>query len=151
MPFETHGEWYCGGRWEELNSYVQYDLNQTLDFASMCHGLEVRCPFLDHRLVEMALSIPESVHRAQGNKTILKNMLRKFGFGNHFLNRAKLGFSLHTQPENLESLIATAWRWVQKEGFLNIQGKKLTPRDDRYLKMSALSFYYWHQVWSHKL
>lgn len=139
------------GRLLELKSYVQFDLNKTLDFASMCHGLEVRCPFLDHRLVEMALSIPESVHRAQGNKTILKNILRKFGFDNKFLNRPKLGFSLHAQPANMDNLISIAWKWVQNEGFLNIEGKKLSPRDDRYLKMSALSFYYWHQTWKHKI
>lgn len=135
----------------ELKYYVQYDLNKTLDFASMCHALEVRSPFLDHRLVEMALSIPESVHRKQGNKTILKNMLRKMGFQNNFLDRPKIGFSLHKQPKDLDRLIEKAWYWVQAEGFLRIDEKKLNGRDLRYLQMSALSFYYWYQVWEFKI
>jgi len=139
------------GRFHELNTYVQYDLNKTLDFASMCHALEVRSPFLDHRLVEMALSIPESVHRNGEPKHILKDMLRKFGFKNDFLNRPKIGFSLHKQPKDLDKLIAKAWYWVQAEGFLRIDEKKLNGRDLRYLQMSALSFYYWYLVWEFKI
>lgn len=135
----------------ELQYYVQYDLNKTLDFASMCHSLEVRSPFLDHRLVEMALSIPESVHRKQGNKTILKNMLRKMGFDSKFLDRPKIGFSLHKQPKNMDALIDKAWYWVQSEGFLRIDTKKLNGRDLKYLQMSALSFYYWYLVWESKI
>lgn len=139
------------GRFSELDYYVQYDLNKTLDNASMCHSLEVRSPFLDHRLVEMALSIPENIHRAPHNKTILKNMLAKMGFNKSFLNRPKLGFSLHRQPENLDSLIDKAWAWVIAEGFLKVDAGKLNGRDLKYLQMSALSFYYWHQTWRHKL
>jgi asparagine synthase (glutamine-hydrolysing) len=135
----------------ELKYYVQYDLNKTLDFASMCHSLEVRSPFLDHRLVEMALSIPESVHRKQGNKTILKNMLRRFGFQDHFLNRAKIGFSIHKEPKDLQREIKDAWRWVISNEFLIVDEKKLNGRDLRYLEMSALSFYYWYLVWEHKI
>ncbi len=135
----------------ELSTYVQYDLNKTLDFASMCHGLEVRNPFLDHNLVEMALSIPEKIHRQNGNKTILKNMLRKMGFAEGFLNRPKQGFSLFKQPKNLDICMETAWRWVQQEGYLDIQGRTLTDRDEKYLKMSALGFYYWYKVFKHKI
>lgn len=142
---------WATGRSLELQRYVQYDLNKTLDFASMCHALEVRSPFLDHRLVEIALSIPESVHRKQGNKTSLKNMLSKMGFKNDFLDRPKIGFSLHKQPKDLDRLIQKAWYWVQAEGFLRIDEKKLNGRDLRYLQMSALSFYYWYQVWEYKI
>lgn len=139
------------GRGFELNTYVQYDLNKTLDFASMCHGLEVRSPFLDHRLVEMALSIPEKQHRNPKNKTILKNMLRKFHFDNAFIERPKLGFSLHNKPKTMPELIKKAWNFVKNEGFLVCDDKKLNARDKSYLEMSALSFYYWHETWMHKI
>ena len=33
------------------------------DVASMANGLEVRCPFLDHRLVEFAAAIPAGMKR----------------------------------------------------------------------------------------
>jgi asparagine synthetase B (glutamine-hydrolysing) len=142
------------GRWWELQSYVQYDLNKTLDAASMCHGLEVRAPFLDHRLVEMALSIPEGKHwdLKLGRKAILKRMLQKMGFGNEFLTRPKLGFSLHKEPEGLQNMKVHATKWCMENGFLKIHDWNiLTARDQRYLEMSCLSFYYWYQVWHGKL
>lgn len=151
LPFYRFFNNDTNGRMFELGSYLQYDLNKTLDFASMCHGLEVRSPFLDHRLVEMALSIHEQEHRRDGNKTILKNILRKIGFDEAFLNRPKLGFSLHSQPENLDRLIIQAWNWVHQNGFLNVKGLTLSGRDKKYLEMSALGFYYWFKTWQHKI
>lgn len=141
------------GRWWELNSYVQFDLNRTLDGAAMCHSLEVRNPFLDHRLVEMALSIPEAKHICPqlGRKAILKRMLQKMGFNHDFLTRPKLGFSLHKEPADLELLRQKAWKFVKENGFIKCDDSKLSGRDERYLKMSALSFYYWHQTWGTKL
>lgn len=117
----------------------------------MCHSLEVRSPFLDHRLVEAALSIPEEVHRKMGNKTLLKNILKKEGFSDQFLNRPKIRFSLHYKPEGLDQWIKKAWYWVQTNGFLRIDEKKLNGRDLRYLEMSALSFYFWFDTWKDKI
>lgn len=141
------------GRWLELQTYVQFDLNRTLDGAAMCHSLEVRSPFLDHRLVEMALSIPEAKHwdMQLGRKAILKRMLQKMGFNRDFLTRPKLGFSLHKEPAELELLRQKAWKFVKDNGFLKCDDSKLSGRDDRYLKMSALSFKFWYDVWKEKL
>lgn len=135
-----------GPQFLELNHYVQYDLNKTLDSASMCHRLEVRSPFLDHRLVEMATSIPTETHTKKGNKTILKNMLRKLEFDNAFINRPKSGFSLHKKPQNMEALLQNAWIWCRHNGFLDVDNKNLTKRDYQYLRMSALGFFYWHKA-----
>jgi len=139
------------GRIFELSTYVQFDLNKTLDATSMCHGLEMRSPFLDHRLVEMALSIPEKEHRKQGNKTILKEILWDLGFSKQFTNRPKIGFSLHKQPKNMPELIEKAWKWVHSEGFLNVNHINLSGRDRKYIEMSALSFYFWYDAWKHKI
>ena len=121
------------------------------NFASMCHSLEVRSPFLDHRLVEMALSIPEAKHREQGNKTILKRMLRKFGFNDQFLNRPKIGFSLYKTPETMPDLIKKAVNWCLTEGYLLCDWNTLSVRDARYLEMSCLGFYYWFETWKNKI
>jgi len=142
---------FGAGRWKELMTFVQFDLNKTLDFAAGCSGMEMRSPALDHRLVEMMLSIPESKHRERGNKTILKNMLRKFGFNDQFLNREKLGFSLHKQPHGMQELIKKALYWVQLEGFLVCDFNKLNGRNQRYTEMAALSFYYWYHTWKDKI
>lgn len=132
------------GRWLELQAYVQYDLNKTLDFASMAHTVEMRSPFLDHRLVEMALSIPQKNH---GRKEILKNILRKEGFKEDFLNRPKHGFSLNVQPKNLDAIKAFCTNWCTKEGFLPMVPK--VGRDKQYIEMSAIGFYYWYQTFKH--
>lgn len=154
MPFSAPPNYGIGWRQlVELDSYVQFDLNKTLDAASMCHSLEMRSPFLDHRLVEMALSIPEGKHfdARLGRKAILKRMLQQMGFSQEFLTRPKLGFSLHKEPVGLEELKTKAWRFVKENGFIECDDSKLSGRDERYLKMSALSFWVWHETWKHKL
>ena len=154
-PFYTKFNGKSHGSMWELGGYVQFDLNKTLDFASGCHGLEVRSPFLDHRLVECALSIPEQVHRnGMGNKTLLKKMLLKMGFSNEFVMRPKLGFSIHYQPEGLPKLKSMAVTWCINNRFLKLnftQFGKLSPRDQQYLEMSCLSFFYWFKVWENKI
>jgi asparagine synthase (glutamine-hydrolysing) len=47
------------------------------DIASMAHGLEVRCPLLDHTLVEFAATIPSRLkHTPQEGKRIFKDTVR---------------------------------------------------------------------------
>lgn len=150
-PFSCNFNSKGHGKMWELNGFVQFDLNKTLDFASGCHGLEVRSPFLDHRLVEMALSIPETKHREYGNKTILKRMLRKFRFNDQFLNRPKIGFSLHKTPYGMDELIKKAVNWCLSEGWLRCNWNKLTERDKRYLEMSCLGFYFFYRTWENKI
>lgn len=131
------------GRWLELLTYIQCDLNKTLDFASMAHSLEVRSPFLDHRLVEMALSIPQA---ACGRKQILKDMLHGLGFSQEYTGRPKMGFSLYTPIPDLDRLQENAYEWAKKAGFLKMSdypGK----RDFLYLKASAFGFQQWYEFY----
>lgn len=130
------------GRWFELMNYVKHDLNKTLDAASMCHSLEVRNPFLDHRLVEMALSIPQE---KVGRKELLKNMLRKFGFDNQFLNRPKQGFSLYHEPKGYKDLQEESYKWAIQNKFLKLISHP-SPRDLQYLKASAAGFMVWYEA-----
>lgn len=131
-----------GTRWFELMSYVAFDLNKTLDFASMCHGLEVRSPFLNHKLVEKALSIPQKKHFSErfGAKTILKEMLSKLGFTDTFLTRAKQGFSLSNPPSDLEAQKNSAYQWAKKEGFCTLDESHFNGRDWQYTLSAAIGF-----------
>src|SRR5205823_4273294 len=60
----------------DQNFYLPDCLMVKVDVASMANSLEVRCPFLDHRLVEFAATIPSAMKRdAGGGKQILKNAM----------------------------------------------------------------------------
>lgn len=147
----------ASGRMLELYSYVQFDLNQTLDFAAMANGVETRCPFLDHELVEAALNIKYSSHVNYlfGNKTILKYMLSKQGFDSEFLTRPKIGFSWHYPPSNYEAIKEKAFNWCIENKYLRLDHYNITgpfkDRNLRYLEASAIAFYYWFNFWKYQL
>lgn len=134
----------------ELETYVQHDLNKTLDFASMCHSLEVRVPFLNKTVVEMALSIPRTQHvNGYGNKSILKKFLKQEGFNDQFINRHKIGFSLHTEPADYAHLKVEGLKLLR--GVFEVNNHFHNQRDARYFECSAAAFYCWYQVWRSKL
>jgi len=138
-------------RWFELMTYVKGDLNSTLDFSSMANSLEVRAPFLDHDLVEVALSVDENRHisKKYGRKHFLKTILENEGVPSTIWDREKLGFSLITSyKESIDELKSKAVDELTKLGFLNIHCDKFEKgRDREYLKTSAFGFYCWKQVW----
>jgi asparagine synthase (glutamine-hydrolysing) len=138
-------------RWFELMTYVKGDLNSTLDFSSMANSLEVRAPFLDHDLVEVALSVDENRHisKKYGRKHFLKTILENEGVPSTIWDREKLGFSLITSyKESIDDLKSKAVDELTKLGFLNIHCDKFEKgRDREYLKTSAFGFYCWKQVW----
>src|SRR5207248_7522515 len=63
-----------------------------IDRMSMAVGLEVRVPFLDHRLVELALGIPEAMQTRGGElKRILRRAVRDV-IPHELVERPKQGF-----------------------------------------------------------
>jgi len=74
---DQHGEPFDHiNRWD-LTTYLPDDLLMLGDKMSMAHGLEIRVPFCDHRLVEAAASIPLRVRmRGWRLKGFLKDALR---------------------------------------------------------------------------
>ncbi len=151
--FRKGMEWPTGKkslREVELSTYVEYDLNKTLDFASMCFGLEVRVPYLNKQVVEMALSIPRSQHvNGYGNKSILKKFLLTEGFDLRFIQRAKLGFSLFSQPKGYDQLKQKGLELLRAEFGINPTFHNL--RDVRYFENIAAAFHAWHSIWKNIL
>jgi len=70
------------------------DMLYKVDLMSMANGLEVRVPFLDHNLVEFALSIPDKYKINTGNqKIILRDILKDLVPGK-LHQRPKHGFEV---------------------------------------------------------
>ena len=138
-------------RWLELQSYVLFDLNPTLDYASMSHGIEMRVPFLDYKVVEAALSRPpeELVDPELGAKAPLKNVLDKHGIPKRVWDRPKMGFSLSAKhTEKLGSQRLQSIKDLKKNGHFVLHGRRgQLRRDTVYLGSSALAFQCWVDVW----
>lgn len=78
----------------DLRSYLPDCLMTKTDIASMANSLEVRCPFLDHPLVEFAAAIPSALKRnEQRGKVILRRALRNL-VPPTVLERPKMGFAV---------------------------------------------------------
>jgi asparagine synthase (glutamine-hydrolysing) len=90
-PFEKAGTEADGAAaYADLVCYLPHDLLVKVDIAAMAHGLEVRCPFLDPDVVELALGLPPELRRG---KPILKRAFRGL-LPETILRRPKRGFGL---------------------------------------------------------
>jgi asparagine synthase (glutamine-hydrolysing) len=83
----------------DLADYLPNDCLAKVDIASMRHSLEVRSPFLDHRVVELARRMPVGlkwrprVGRPPQGKAILREAMRDILPGS-ILTRGKMGFGV---------------------------------------------------------
>ena len=78
----------------DVTTYLPGDLMTKVDIASMAHGLEVRAPFLDYRLVELAASLPSRLKLRRGRgKRILYRSLRDL-LPEAIWRRPKMGFGV---------------------------------------------------------
>ena len=81
-------------QYADLMTYLPEDLLVKVDRASMWHSLEVRAPFLDHKLVEFALTIPTELKLVNGDaKHILKQVIGEW-VPHEALYRPKMGFGI---------------------------------------------------------
>lgn len=78
----------------DMASYLPDDILCKVDRASMAVALEVRCPLLDHRVIEYFWSLPRHYLR-QGNrrKVLLKRVLARYVQPALF-ERPKMGFAV---------------------------------------------------------
>ena len=97
----------------DLTHYLKDDLLVKVDIASMQHGLEIRVPLLDHRIVEFALNLDQNLKIKKGaHKYLLKQVLYDY-LPQSLMERPKWGFSIPLDE------------WL---------GKELRPLIDQYLE-----------------
>jgi asparagine synthase (glutamine-hydrolysing) len=80
--------------WFDQNYFLPDDILNKADRMSMAHSLEVRPPFLDHRIVEFAATLPPSLKiRGSRQKVLLKELMRD-KLPSSVLRRKKVGFDI---------------------------------------------------------
>lgn len=95
-----------------------------VDMSSMAAAIEVRVPFLDHRIVEFANTLSLSCKQTgiSGNGT--KKVIRKYlglKFDKSFINRPKKGFGVPTQKKTFDNVIKHCEELLKRDGLLNIK------------------------------
>ncbi len=114
--------------WLDNSIYLPGDLLVKMDIASMAHGLEVRSPFLDSRVVALCSRLPASYKVHKGvRKYILRRIAQKY-LPAHIINRRKQGFSVPV----------SSWLRGEMHGFLEQTLEEAAPAMGRYLNMDAV-------------
>lgn len=109
----------------ELNFYLKNTLLRDTDVMGMAHSLEIRCPFVDHSLIEYALSLPDDFKiKGTKSKIILKDAFKDY-LPNEILNRKKMGFafplSTWLKTGNLKNVVddCLSSTSIKKRGIFN--------------------------------
>jgi len=142
--------------------YLPNDILTKVDRASMANSLEVRVPYLDHRIVETMWKLPR---KYKINNGISKVFLRKI-LGKHLepikFNRAKRGFSIPISEwlrgplkDWAESLLSE--EVIRNHGLLNYEtiNKKWNEHQSGKKNWhghiwNILMFNAWHEYWVDK-
>jgi asparagine synthase (glutamine-hydrolysing) len=77
----------------DWKTYLVDDINVKVDIAAMAQGLEVRCPFLDTKVVEFASCLPARLLMRPRGKYLLRRALASL-LPQAILSRSKRGFGL---------------------------------------------------------
>ncbi len=100
----------------DLKIVLADDMLVKADRMSMQHGLEIRNPFVDYRVVEFAMNLPENKKISnQGQKLILKDSFKDL-LPAEIFTREKKGFEL------------PLWKWLKTELKDDIEKKWLSEK-----------------------
>jgi len=79
----------------DTNTYLPGDVLAKVDRMSMAHSLEVRSPFLDYRVYELAARLPQGLKlRGRTTKYLLRQLARRRGVPDDLVDRKKRGFGV---------------------------------------------------------
>ena len=130
----------------EMRTYMGHTLLRDADQFSMAHALEVRVPFLDHRLVAAALAAPDNQKFPSSPKRLLVDALDGL-LPDEVVNRPKMGFVLPW-----EQWLRGELKGVCLEGLATLKDQNWV-RSDAIADMERLflmgdASWSWSRVWS---
>ncbi|MBX7067063.1 MAG: asparagine synthase (glutamine-hydrolyzing) [Parachlamydiales bacterium] len=113
----------------DTSLWLADDLLTKVDRATMAHSLEARVPYLDHKLVEFAASLPANFKlRGTDGKYILKRIASKGYLPTEIISRPKWGFVIPLKEwmaGELKPLMDDALASLQKRNlFRNLPSRK---------------------------
>ncbi|MEK6276637.1 MAG: asparagine synthase (glutamine-hydrolyzing) [Actinomycetota bacterium] len=141
-------------------TYLPGDLLVKVDRMSMAHSLEVRSPFLDHRLQELATRLPPGFKLRNGvAKWLLRKLALRRGIPASVIDRPKMGFSIPigrwmkaSLKEWVEDLVLSDQARA-REHFVEAEVRRLVAdhvegRADHEARLWSLAMLeLWHREW----
>jgi asparagine synthase (glutamine-hydrolysing) len=107
--------------WWDQRYFLPDDILNKVDRMSMAHSLEVRPPFLDHRIVEFAATLPPSLKMQGSRQKIVLKQLMKNRLPEMILRRKKVGFDIPAH-EWLRGPLRDLLLDAMQEGFAENKG-----------------------------
>jgi asparagine synthase (glutamine-hydrolysing) len=123
-----------------------------VDKMTMATAVEARVPFLDHKLVEYVMSLPQSI-KAPDSQT--KHILKRAVSGlipDEIINRPKQGFAVPItewfQQELGDTIRAKLTAFNQKHGYFDKDElQRLLNTRSPHLPWYLFNFALWHETW----
>ena len=119
---------------------------RSFDRLSMACSLESRMPFMDYRFVEFARKLPVEMKISKiGSKSILRELLKKYGNDEIYLNKSKMGWSSDIpailSEKNFNSFIYKLAEDFDLESFSSLKNKATSISDKN------ISVYNYTDLW----
>lgn len=142
----------------DLEVYLPNDLMYKVDMSSMAHGLEVRSPFLNHKVIEWGLNLPTR-HKISlfENKKILRRITEEF-VPRELIDRPKKGFGIpraewlrndlrQITEDTLLSRDAFSSKWFTRNSVVNLLKEHNNGRDLDRIIWPMLMLELWSREW----
>jgi asparagine synthase (glutamine-hydrolysing) len=144
----------------DSKTWLLEDLLLRADKMTMATSVELRVPFLDHKIVEFASSLPAKYKINNGeSKFILKKLMEKY-LPKEIIYRKKMGFSVPTKRWFAGDLLGAAkdiifsrklldTGWFQKKYLESMFDRHCKGKEDYSIRIfSLLVLYHWLDIYS---
>jgi len=133
--------------WLDQKYYLADDILTKSDRMSMAHSVEVRPPFLDHRIVEFAAALPTSLKIQGAKQKIVLKQLMADKLPQAILHRKKTGFDIPAHEwlrGPLRNLLVDTMRFGLREHGTFFQRERVEDLMERHFRREAnVGYHLW--------